>query len=138
MSRIDNLHDSSLAYALDRTSVTTPTSLLSHATSPRAPFEPFTKLDAITILLNHPDDIVFAYIRFARSLHPDLHYFPGHGSLSREQVLAVSALRDCSDDEISTWLNEVRKLSEIVAYLLKLQQLSSTSKGLGTARVLTR
>ena len=128
MSRIDNLHDSSLACPLDHSSVASPslaqnvpTTLLSHATSPRAPFELPTKLNAITVLLNYPDDIVFAYIKFARSLHQNLYYSPGHRSLSREQVLAVSALRDCSDDEISTWLNQARKLSEIVAYLLKLQ-----------------
>lgn len=74
--------------------------------------EPLTRLKAISILLDQHDDNVFAYLRFARSLHQNVLYFPGHGSLLIDQYLAIWALRDCSDVEIKTWLKEARKLCE--------------------------
>lgn len=72
---------------------------------------------AITILLDQHDDNIFAYLRFARSLHHNFRYSPGHGSLSREQVLAVCTLRDCTDDEIRTQLDLARKLGENIGHV---------------------
>ena len=69
---------------------------------------------AITIVLDQHDDIIFAYLRLARSLNQNMHYPPSHGSLSNDQFLAVKALRDCADDEIRTWLEQARELCENV------------------------
>ncbi|KAF6219497.1 hypothetical protein HO133_003965 [Letharia lupina] len=93
---------SGLAHALDRPS---PSLAQNSATTRLEPQK------AITILLDQHDKIIFAYLRLARSLSPSLHYFPGHGSLSSDQVLAVGALRDYADDKIRTWLEQARKLS---------------------------
>lgn len=103
---------SGLACSLDEA----PASLAQNQASPsgtaQSHNEPFTRLKAISILLDQHDDDVFAYLRFARSLHQNVLYFPGHGSLSVDQYLAIWALRDCSDVEIKTWLKEARKLCE--------------------------
>ena len=80
---------------------------------------------AITSLLNQHDDSIFAYLKFARSLDQN---FPGPGSLSNDQILAVRALSPCDDDEIRTWLGQARKICETAAYFLDLQKLTSTSK----------
>ena len=64
---------------------------------------------AITRLLNQDDDSIFAYLKFARSLDRN---FPGHGSLSSDQVLAVRALSPCDDDEIRTLLGQARGTCE--------------------------
>lgn len=79
---------------------------------------------AINILLDQQDDIIFAYLRFARSLNRNIYYFSGHGSLSSDQILAVCALRDCSDNEIKAWLEQARKLCETAGLALKLQELT--------------
>ena len=71
---------------------------------------------AITTLLHQHDDIIFAYLRFARSSNQNTHYSSGHGSLSSAQFLAVCALRDCADDEIRISLEEARELCETVRY----------------------
>ena len=115
---------SGLAYALDQI--------------PRLPAQNSLSLDsldkatarseqqkAITSLLNQHDDSIFAYLRFARSLDQN---FPGHGSLSSNQVLAVRALSHCDDDEIRTWLGQARNICESTAYFLDLQELTTTSK----------
>ena len=83
---------------------------------------------AITILLDQHDDIIFAYLRFARSLNRNVHYLSGHGSLSSDQVLAVGALRDCNDDEIKAWLKQARELCETAGLALELQELTLSSK----------
>ena len=72
---------------------------------------------AIQILLNQPDNNIFAYLRLARSLDQNLHYSPGHGSLSSDQVLAIEALRDYADDQIRAWLEQARKLCENIICL---------------------
>ena len=97
----------SLANTLDEPSF----SLAQNYPIPIAPLEP---QKAITILLDQRDDIIFAYLTFARSSNHKPLYFPGNGSLSREQFLAVCALRDCADDEIRIWLEQARKLCETV------------------------
>ena len=100
---------SGLACSLDSASA----SLAQDPASPSGThLEPLTRLKAISILLDQHDDNIFAYLRFARSLHQNVLYFPGHGSLSLDQYLAIWALRDCSDVEIKTWLKEARKLCE--------------------------
>lgn len=85
---------------------------------------------AITILLDQQDDIIFAYLRFARSLNRNVNvqYFSGHGSLSSDQVLAVCALRDCNDNEIRAWLKQARELCETAGLALELQKLTLGSK----------
>ena len=70
---------------------------------------------AITNLLDHQDDSIFAYLRFDRSLDQS---FPGHGTLSSDQVLAIRVLRHCDDDEIRTWLSQAREICEDADYLL--------------------
>lgn len=85
---------------------------------------------AITILLDQQDDIIFAYLRFARSLNRNVNvqYFSCHGSLSSDQVLAVCALRDCDDNEIKAWLKQARELCETARLALELQKLTLGSK----------
>ncbi len=87
---------------------------------------------AITVLLHQHDDVIFAYLRFARSSSQNTHYSSGHGSLSSAQFLAIWALRDCVDDEIRTWLEEARKLCETVRYFWESQALTHTSIRLWT------
>ena len=70
--------------------------------------EPITRLKAITILLDQPEDDILSYLKFARC----------HSSLSNDQYLAVCALKGCSDAEIRTWLKDARKLCGTLAYLL--------------------
>ena len=83
---------------------------------------------AITVLLDQHDYDIFAYLRVARSLDENVHYFPGHGSLSSDLVLAVWALRACADDEIRTWLEQARELGENVVHILISQELTPISK----------
>ena len=112
---------SGLAYALDQTSrLSAQNSLPLDKATARS-----EQHKAITSLLNQHDDSIFAYLRFARALDQN---FPGHGSLSSDQVLAVRALRHCDDDEIKTWLGQARKICESAAYLLDLPELTTTSK----------
>ena len=92
--------------------------------SATACFEP---QKAIAVLLDQRDDNIFAYLTFARSLDA---YLPGHGSLSSDQVQAVRTLSPCTDDEITKWLEQARKLGEIVEDVLGLQELTPTSKPL--------
>ena len=116
--------DSGLAYALDQASRLSAQNSLSLDSLDKATAGS-ERQKAITSLLNQHDDSIFAYLRFARSLDQN---FPGHGSLSSDQVLAVRALRHCDDDEIKTWLGQARKIGESSAYLLDLQELTTTSK----------
>ena len=83
---------------------------------------------AITILLHQPDDIIFAYLTFARSSNQNIHYYSRRGSLSEAQFGAVQALRDRPDDEIRTWLRQARKLCETVGYFWEMQALTQTSE----------
>ncbi len=108
MLNLDGLQGphSGLAHALDEPSFSLDPGLLATA---RVELQ-----KAITTLLHQHDDIIFAYLRFARSSNQNTHYSSGHGSLSSAQFLAVWALRDCADDEIRTWLEEARKLCETV------------------------
>lgn len=109
MLNIDKSATSGLACPLDEASA----SWAQSSASPNGThLEPLTRLNAVGILLDQHDDNVFAYLRFARSLHQNVPYFPGDGSLSLDQYLAIWALRDCSDVEIRTWLKEARKLCE--------------------------
>ena len=85
-----------------------------YCNSGTAPLEPLTSLEAITAILHLNDDDIFAYLNSARSPHQ------GRGSLSRNQCLAIWALRGYSDVEIETWLKEARQLCETEAYPLKL------------------
>lgn len=96
--------DSGLAPALDETSPPLAQNNNGTETSSEQP--------AIQILLNQTDEDVFAYLRFARSLDPSIHYSPGHGSLSSDQFSAIWALRDFADDEIRTWLDQARESCE--------------------------
>ena len=84
----------------------------------------------ITVLLDQHDDIIFAYLRLARSLsiNHNVPYSPGHDSLSSDQVQAVWVLRDYADDQIKFWLQQGRKLCETVAEYLELQELTPNSK----------
>ena len=95
---------------------------------------------AITILLDQQDDIIFAYLRFARSLNRNVNvqYFSGHGSLSSDQVLAVCALRDCNDNEIKAWLKQARELCETAELALELQELTLSSKPVWTVQISSR
>ena len=70
--------------------------------------EPITRLRAITILLDQPEDDILSYLKFARC----------HSSLSHDQYLAICTLKVCSDADIRTWLKEARKLCGTLAYLL--------------------
>lgn len=81
---------------------------------------------AITTLLDQHENNILAYLKFARSQAQFVRDFPGHGSLSRDQVLAVEALKDFADDTIRTWLEQAQKLCEILR-CLELQELTSTS-----------
>lgn len=110
---------SGLAHALERPS---PSLAQNSATTRLEPQK------AITILLDQHDKIIFAYLTLARSLSPSLHYFPGHGSLSSDQVLAVGALRDYADDKIRTLLEQARKLCEDLRNFLGFKELTLTSK----------
>ena len=93
---------------------------------------------AIIILLDQHDDIILAYLKFARSLNRNLYYLSGYGSLSKDQVLAVCALRDCNDNEIKAWLKQARKFGETAELALELQELTLTSKRLWTIQTPSR
>ena len=132
--RMGSLHraNSGLACSLGELAQNSAASL-----SPRkgtASSEPIPRLKAITILIDQNEDNVLAYLKFARSLHHNAPYFPGHGSLSHDQYLAVCALRDCSDAEIRSWFKEIRKPRESVRYLLNPQDLTPTDSHLLTAQ----
>lgn len=103
---------SGLACPLDQASASLARNPASPLGTAHSHYEPLHRLKAISILLDQHDDNIFAYLRFARSLHQNVPYFPGHGSLSLDQYLAIWALRDSSDVEIRTWLKEARKLCE--------------------------
>ncbi len=63
---------------------------------------------------------------------------PGYGSLSADQVRADWILRDVSDIEFQHGLKEARTLGETVGNLLKLQELTPTSKRLCTTELHSR
>ena len=93
-----------LAYPLDEP-------LAQDPLSPRkgtASLEPTTRLRAITILRDHPEDDIFSYLKFTRC----------HSQLSHDQYLAVCALKGCSDTEIRAWFKQARKLCGTPAYFL--------------------
>ena len=115
---------SGLAYALDQTSRLSAQNSFSLNSLDKATARS-EQQKAIASLLDHHDDSIFAYLRFARSLDQN---FAGHGSLSNDQVLAVQALSHYDDDEIRTWLGQSRKICETEAYFLDLQELIATSK----------
>ncbi len=100
--------------------------------------EPLSSSKVITILLDQSDDDATAYLRLARSLHQNVQRSSDYASLSADQVRAVWTLRDCSDVDIRTWLKEARTLGETVYYLLKLRELTTTSKRLCKASFSSR
>ena len=60
--------------------------------------------EAIAILQNIPRDTIFAWLHGFRSVLHGEQWFP-LGKLTPEQRRAVSALRDCSNDLVRTWLD---------------------------------
>lgn len=85
---------------------------------------------AIAILLDQHNDRIFAFLTFARSFHHDVPYFPGPGSLSKDQFLAVCALRGSADDEIRACLEQARMICETAGYAVEVQLLTLTSNRL--------
>ena len=81
--------------------------------------------EAIRILLPHQNGSILAYLRFARSLDQNIS---GHGSLSKDEVGAVRALRHCDELEIRTLLGQARSTCENAGHTLDLQELTPTSK----------
>ena len=63
---------------------------------------------------------------------------PGHGSLSADQAGADWILRDVSDIEFQHKLKKASTLGETVGNLLKLQELTPTSKRLCTTELHSR
>ena len=66
---------------------------------------------AIAILQNIPSRIIFAWLHGFRSVLRGERWFP-LGYLTPEQHRAVSALRDCSDGLVLTWLSCAQSQSQ--------------------------
>ena len=68
--------------------------------------------NAVEILKDQDDRDIFAYVNLARSVEPGLFHSPEHAYLSREQVYAISVLRDCDAEWLRTWLAIARGCSQ--------------------------
>lgn len=65
-------------------------------------------VEAIEILKNENDGIIFAWLKLARSLEPISQPHPDDTCLTRGQVRAITALRHCPSNDISAWLHLAR------------------------------
>ena len=59
---------------------------------------------AIDILRAFDEEKILAWITVIRSIQSGFQHRAGHGAISREQLDALSILRDCHDSDIVAWL----------------------------------
>lgn len=68
-------------------------------------------IEAIGILKDEDDGNIFAWLKLARSLEQSLPNRSDHACLTRDQVRAIAALRQCASIDVSAWLYSARTLS---------------------------
>ncbi len=77
--------------------------------------EPHTSLsppvqhqEAIRILKDEDERVIFAWLTLARSLGQNIQRSSDHEYLTLDQVRAIGALMHCKSNDILTWLHSAR------------------------------
>ena len=68
------------------------------------PFPTPKQQDGLNELLVFDDEKILAWLTVLRSVEPGFRYRARRGCLSNQQLDALSALIDCGDSDILTWL----------------------------------
>lgn len=67
-------------------------------------FPTFKQQAAISELQAFDEEHILAWITVVRSIEPGFQHRACHGSLSSQQLEALSILKDCHDSDIIAWL----------------------------------